>query len=111
MRTYALSWLIWLPMVIVLERSRGASHSGDHGIFGTIPWWATLAALVGGYGPSVAALLIAGSGSLRPSSLVSAARNAWIVRMSDWSRRKCSQSVRMVHACGALPNLFRTAAD
>jgi membrane protease YdiL (CAAX protease family) len=50
---YVWSWLIWSPVVLALlngPKSRPGLLS--------IPWWATVGALAGGYGPTVSALLL-----------------------------------------------------
>jgi membrane protease YdiL (CAAX protease family) len=54
--SYFWSWLLWVPVVLTLKASTAVA--GGSMPIGDIPWWATLGALVGGYGPSLAALFV-----------------------------------------------------
>jgi membrane protease YdiL (CAAX protease family) len=53
---YAWAWLFWIPTVLSLASLGRGRGPGDR-LLG-IPWWATLGALIGGYGPSIAAILL-----------------------------------------------------
>lgn len=55
---YSWSWLIWTPIVLLLQQAQTASGSGIVASAIAIPWWATLGALIGGYGPTIAALIL-----------------------------------------------------
>lgn len=54
---YGWAWLFWIPTVSAL-RLLGAGEAGLGDRLSGIPLWATLGALVGGYGPSIAAIVL-----------------------------------------------------
>ena len=77
---YVWSWLWWVPMVWTL-RSRGVTELGD------VPAWAMLCALVGGYGPTAAALILTGRSQGRPGL------KALLSRLKHW---RASATVHLV---------------
>jgi len=61
---YVWSWIFWIPMVLAY-RNRGPVPE-DAGALQGIPVWALVAALIGGYGPTIAALVLTGRQEGKP---------------------------------------------